>query len=280
MFCQLILRPLPPPSPYLWIPVSPTPNLTTAQSAEVRVWAAQKFDSDLGFIWGDFFLRDLWGLWALRRHFYLQIKGDWGLAIWSGGPAKVDQFSFSSLDPTNKFTVLFCFVLCWPFSFAIVDVDVDDDYVTDDYYDEDEWWCAMTTSMGSNVDHVWTLFCAPLNRRTQCTWMINTSRDSTYIWQFLHIKKTNIVITNGLLVIISLKACKKNHPEEKLYGRRECKLLRNCEELQCHQKFWTFWKFKKISWIQTHNCTTGQTKHATIWTEQRKDHFLLFKLEI
>ena len=111
MFCQLILRPLPPPSPYLWIPVSPTPNLTTAQSAEVRVWAAQKFDSDLGFIWGDFFLRDLWGLWALRRHFYLQIKGDWGLAIWSGGPAKVDQFSFSSLDPTNKFTVLFCFVL-------------------------------------------------------------------------------------------------------------------------------------------------------------------------
>ena len=27
MFCQLILRPLPPPSPYLWIPVSPTPTL-------------------------------------------------------------------------------------------------------------------------------------------------------------------------------------------------------------------------------------------------------------
>ena len=76
-------------------------------------------------------------------------------------------------------SVSFCLKVCWPFRFAIVDVD--DDYVTYDYYDEDEWWCAMTTSMGSNVDHVWTLFCAPLNRRSQCTWMINTSRDSIYL---------------------------------------------------------------------------------------------------
>ena len=188
MFCQLILRPLPPPSPYLWIPVSPTPTLRLPKVPRceygrlknlilISVLFEAIFSSGICEDcehWGGIFICKSKEIEA--SPYGAEVRQKWISSVSVHWIQRINSPSCS---------VSFCLKVCWPFRFAIVDVD--DDYVTYDYYDEDEWWCAMTTSMGSNVDHVWTLFCAPLNRLTQCTWMINTSRDSRYIWQFLRI---------------------------------------------------------------------------------------------